>query len=124
MPKHNSMKEKRQTIVSILKRIERVEQELSEIRKDIAECLTPTTASADGAEETELEFTMDDFCEAFGRKHKSYAERLRYELAEHGVTTLSQFLAMTPGQLLDMDGIGPGTLKYISKAMKKLGIRW
>lgn len=118
------MKEKKQSITSILKRMEKVEYELSDIRKAIAECLTPTADSSDELEMEDVTFTLDDLCEAFGRKHKAYGVRLRNALEMRGVTTFSQFLAMTPGQLLDLDGIGPGTLEYTNKAMKKLGVRW
>lgn len=118
------MKEKKQNIATILKRIEKVEQELSDIRKAIAECLTPTADESNELTEMDVTFTLDDLCEAFGRKHKAYGVRLRNALANNGITTFSQFLAMTPGQLLDLDGIGPGTLEYTNKAMKKLGVRW
>ena len=118
------MKEKKQNITTILKRIEKVEQELGDIRKAIAECLTPTADSSDESDMEDMTFTIDDLCEAFGRKHKAYGVRLRNALANTGITTFSQFLAMTPGQLLDLDGIGPGTLEYTNKAMKKLGVRW
>lgn len=118
------MKEKKQNIATILKRIERVEQELSDIRKAIAECLTPTADESNKPTETDMTFTLEDLCEAFGRKHKAYGIRLRNALEMQGVTTFSQFLIMTPGQLLDLDGIGPGTLEYTNKAMKKLGVRW
>jgi hypothetical protein len=118
------MKEKKQNIATILKRIEKVEYELSDIRKAIAECMTPTADSSDEPTETDVSFTLDDLCEAFGKKHKAYGVRLCNALARQGVTTFSKFLAMTPGQLLDLDGIGPGTLEYTNKAMKKLGVRW
>lgn len=116
------MKEKKQNIIVILKRIEKIEYELSDIRNCLAELLTPP--ASDTEKQIEVQFTMDDLCEAFGRKHKSYAVRLRNALAQKGVTTLSQFLSMTPGQLLDLDGIGPGTLEQTNKVMKKLGIEW
>lgn len=118
------MKEKKQNIATILKRIEKVEQELSDIRKAIAECLTPTADESNEPTETDVTFTLDDLCEAFGKKHKAYGVRLRNALARQGVSTFGQFLAMTPGQLLDLEGIGPGTLEYTNKAMKKLGVRW
>lgn len=116
------MKEKKQSITAILKRIEKVEYELSDIRKCLVELLTPP--SSDTEKQIEVQFTMDDLCEAFGRKHKAYGVRLRNALEMRGVTTFSQFLAMTPGQLLDLDGIGPGTLEYTNKAMKRLGVHW
>ena len=112
------------SIVCILKRLERVETELSEIRKDITEYMKPSVNSSSHASNDFLEFTMDDLCEAFGRKHKSYAYRLRDSLMLHGVTTLSEFLSMSPGQLLNLDGIGATTLEYTNKALQKLGITW
>ena len=117
------MKEKRQSLAALLKRLEKLEGELCDIRKEIAWCLVP---AADDGESTDpdVAFTLDDLYEAFGRKHKSYAVRLRHALEQRGVTTLPQFLKMTPGQLLDLDGIGAGTLEYTNKAMKALGIAW
>ena len=117
------MKERKQSIAHLLKRIEKVEYELNDIRKCIAVCMTPQVADS-GDEETDIQFTLEDLWEAFGRKHKYYAVRLRHALEQRGVTTLQQFLAMTPGQLLDLDGIGPGTLEYTNNAMKHLGIDW
>ena len=118
------MKENRQSITALLKRIKKVEYELSDIRKCIAECMTPPAADGGEVEDQDLQFTLEDLWEAFGRKHKSYAVRLRNALERRGVTTLPQFLKMTPGQLLDLDGIGPGTLEMTNKAMKTLGIAW
>ena len=118
------MKERKQSITALLKRIEKVEYELSDIRKCISECMTPPAAEGGDAKEVEVEFTLEDLWEAFGNKHKSYAVRLRHALEQRGVNTLPQFLAMTPGQLLGLDGIGPGTLEYTNKAMKRLGILW
>lgn len=118
------MKEKKQSLTSLLKRLEKLESELRDIRNEIAECLTPPADDGGDAEDPDVQFTLEDLWEAFGRKHKSYAVRLRHALEQRGVTTLPQFLAMTPGQLLDLDGIGPGTLEYTNKAMKRLGIPW
>ena len=118
------MKEKKQSITVLLKRLEKVEYELKDIRKGISECMTPPTTDGGEADEPVVEFTLEDLWEAFGRKHKSYGVRLRHALEQQGVTTLPQFLKMTPGQLLDLDGIGPGTLEMTNKAMKHLGIRW
>ena len=118
------MKEKRNNFADILKQIEQIEKELREIRKDITQCLTPEIDISNRKEKMVLEFTMDDLYEAFGQKNKSYAVRLRNALEKKGITTLGQFLAMTPGQILNLEGIGFGTMKYTSKAMEKLGIQW
>lgn len=118
------MKKNKQSITTLLKRLEKLESELSEIRKDIAESLIPSSKGGGDAIETVVGFTLDDLYEAFGRNHKSYAVRLRHALEQRGITTLQQFLAMTPGQLLDLDGIGAGTLDYTNKALKQMGIAW
>ena len=111
------------SITDILHRMEEIEKELHELRADLILCATPTTAE-NGSNLDVLQFTLDDLCEAFGKKHQQYAVRLRNALARHGITTLADFLTLTTGQLLDMEGIGPGTLQYANKALKKLGIRW
>lgn len=118
------MKERKQSIAILLKRIEKVEYELSDIRKCIAEFMSPPVEGDGEMKELDVYFTLEDLWEAFGRKHKSYAMRLRKALEQRGVTTLPQFLAMSPGQLLNLDGIGPGTLEYTNKALKHLGITW
>ena len=110
-------------LTTILHRMEDIEKELRELRADLILCATPTTAENDNEQEL-LQFTLDDLCEAFGKKHQPYAVRLRNALAQQGITSLEDFLALTPGRLLDLEGIGPGTLQYANKALKKLGIRW
>ncbi len=115
--------EENMNLTTILHRMEEIEKEMHELRADLIRCATPTSAENDTGTKP-LQFTLDDLCEAFGKKHRPYAVRLRNVLAQHGITTLADFLTLTTGQLLDMDGIGAGTLQYVNKAMKKLGIRW
>ena len=103
--------------------MEEIEKEMSELRADLIRCATPASAENDTGTKP-LQFTLDDLYGAFGKKHRPYAVRLRNVLTQHGITTLADFLTLTTGQLLDMDGIGAGTLQYINKAMMKLGIRW
>lgn len=118
------MVKKRKSITSILNRIEKIEKELYEIRKDFTECFSPTDVKNKEISVRDIEFTMDDLYDAFGENHKSYAFRLRNALEKKEITTLSQFLSMTPGQLLDLDGVGSGTLQYVNKVLKKMGINW
>lgn len=115
--------EENKNLTTILHRMENIEKELCELRADLILCATPTTAE-NGSNPDVLQFTLDDLCEAFGKKHQPYAVRLRNALAQQGITSLEDFLALTPGRLLDLEGIGPGTLQYANKALKKLGIRW
>lgn len=115
--------EKNKNLTTILHRMEDIEKELRELRADLIKCATPTAAENDNEQEL-LQFTLDDLSEAFGKKHQQYAVRLRNALAQQGITTLADFLTLTTGQLLDMKGIGPGTLQYANKALKKLGICW
>jgi len=115
--------EENKNLTTILHRMEDIEKELRELRADLILCATPTAAENENEREL-LQFTLDDLCEAFGKKHQQYAVRLRNALARHGITTLVDFLALTTGQLLDMEGIGAGTLQYVNKAMKRLGIHW
>ena len=85
----------------------------------------PTAPQADnGTPVEETEYTLDDLYHAFGEEKKSCAARLRNTLERQGVSTLKEFLLLTPGQLLDMEGMGSGTLGLIHKALKKMGVRW
>ncbi len=85
----------------------------------------PTALQADnGTPVEETEYTLDDLYHAFGEEKKSCAARLRNTLERQGVSTLKEFLLLTPGELLDMEGMGSGTLGLIHKALKKMGVRW
>ena len=107
-----------------MKKLEDIENEIKQVRADLADNISPNIERNKDTQNQQLAYTMDDLWEAFGRKHRYYATRLRNALKQQGITTLAEFLAMTPGQLLDLDGIGPGTLQYANKALKKMGIQW
>ena len=108
----------------MLQKLENIENELREVREYLAQNMI-TFVSVDNRLKTlKLEYTLDDLYEAFGPSKQPYATRLRTSLEKCGVNTLGEFLALTPGQLLDLDGVGGGTLQYTHKALKKLGIQW
>ena len=48
--------------------MEEIEKELHELRADLIKCATPTAAENENEQEL-LQFTLDDLCEAFGKKH-------------------------------------------------------
>lgn len=119
-----TMMEKRINPASLLQKLENIENELREVRENIAQNVVMFDNSDSGTEGLRLEYSLDDLFDAFGPNKQSYATRLHTSLEKHGVSTLGEFLALTPGQLLDLDGVGNGTLKCTHKALKKLGIPW
>lgn len=82
------------------------------------------TQIADGVPASETDYTLDDLYAAFGDGRKSAAARLRIALERKGISTLSEFVSLSPGQLLDMDGVGSGTIGLVYKALIRLGVRW
>lgn len=115
------MKDKQQSIAGLINRLNDIETELKQVRTELSQIATP---DVDKTSIQQLEYTLEDLYQAFGRKHKAYATRLVNVLEQQGITTLQQFLALTPGQLLDLEGIGAGTLQYTNSALKRLGIAW
>lgn len=118
------MKEKKISPTSMLQKLENMENELREVREYLAQNMIAFVNVDDRTKDLKLEYTMEDLYEAFCPSKQSYATRLRTSLEKRGVNTLGEFLALTPGQLLDLDGVGNGTLQYTHKALKKLGIQW
>lgn len=118
------MKDIRISPTSMLQKLENIEIELREVREYLAQNMIAFVNVDDRTKDLKLEYTMEDLYEAFGPSKQSYATRLRTSLEKRGVNTLGEFLALTPGQLLDLDGVGNGTLQYTHKALKKLGIQW
>ena len=116
------MEENTLSLTDLLKRLENIENELREVRRDIAQSIVPSKAI--DKTKISLEYTLDDLYEAFGHSKQSYAKRLRNALEQQSIKDLGQFLSLTPGQLLDLDGVGIGTLMQAHKALKKMGIRW
>lgn len=118
------MKKKRTSPTSMLQKLENIENELREVREYLAQNMITFVNADNRTKDLKLEYTLEDLYEAFGPSKQSYATRLRTSLEKRGVNTLGEFLALTPGQLLDLDGVGTGTLQYTHKALKKLGIQW
>lgn len=118
------MKEKRISPTSILQKLENMENELREVREYLAQNMITSVNADNRTKDLKLEYMLEDLYEAFGPSKQSYATRLRSSLENRGINTLGEFLAMTPGQLLDLDGVGSETLQYTHKALKKLGIQW
>ncbi|MBQ8050971.1 MAG: hypothetical protein IJ197_05285 [Bacteroidaceae bacterium] len=78
----------------------------------------------DSERDYDATYTLDDLYNAFGRTTKHYATRLKHSLQQKGISTLPQFLSMTPGELLELDNVSVGTLQKTKKALDRLGIRW
>ncbi|RRD02675.1 DNA-directed RNA polymerase subunit alpha [Prevotella sp. OH937_COT-195] len=94
------------------------------ITEPTMELRQPAEEADNGVPVSETEYTLDDLYRAFGEEKKASAARLRYALERKGVTTLQEFASLSTGQLLDMEGVGSGTLGLIHKAFKKMGVRW
>lgn len=68
-------------------------------------------------------YTLEDLYKEFGKK-KSLAYRLKSALKKRNITTLEEFPSLTPGELLDLEGVGYDTLLRTKKALSKLEIVW
>lgn len=98
-----------------------VKQETEDVRTVLSQSVTEDD---DAVPVSETTYTLDDLYQAFGEDRKASAARLRYALERNGITTLQELAALSVGRLLDMEGVGSGTLGLIHKAFKKLGVRW
>lgn len=118
------MKDNKMSVLSILNKLESIEEELREVREEFERYAIPSISRDNAPTDLQLEYTLMDLYEAFGAKKHQYATRLCHSLEKKGIKTLAEFLALTPGQLLDLDAVGYETLQQTNKALKKLGIRW
>ncbi len=107
----------------IMQKLESMEKELRELRLAIGQTMMPEVDCSDKKYNANLQYTLEDLYDAFGRK-KHYAIRLRNALERRGISTMEEFLLLSPGELLNLDGIGPGTLERIKKALDRLGVQW
>jgi len=111
----------------IIDRLESVEREMKEIR----EYLSLSEAGMDmpldfplaATPDFELGYTLEDLYKEFGKK-KSLAYRLKSALKKRNITTLEEFLLLTPGELLELENVGYETLLRTKKALSKLGVDW
>ena len=80
--------------------------------------------SEDSSRNYDIGYTLDDLYNSFGNSKKHYATRLRHSLKQKGINTLQEFLALTPGQLLELDNVSVGTLEQTKKVLDRLGVSW
>lgn len=111
----------------IIDRLESVEREVKEIREFLSQSEagagTPVDFPLAVEPDFELGYTLEDLYRAFGNK-TSLAHRLKTALKKRNIKTLEEFLSLTPGELLDLDGVGYDTLLRTKKALGKLEIIW
>lgn len=107
----------------IMQKLECLEKDLRELRLAIGQTMMPEVDNSDKQYNDNLQYTLEDLYDAFGRK-KHYAIRLKNALDSRGILTMKEFLTLSPGELLSLDGIGPGTLERIKKALDRLGVQW
>lgn len=111
----------------IIDKLDNVEREMKEIREFLSQTEsgmgTPVDFPWAIEPDFKMEYTLEDLYRAFGNK-KSLAHRLKTALQKRNINTLEGFLSLTPGELLDLEGVGYDTLLRTKKALSKLGIFW
>lgn len=109
----------------IIDRLDCVEREVKEIREYLSqgEAGAPLDFPLATAPDYELGYTLEDLYREFGGK-KSLVHRLKTALKKRNIKTLEDFLSLTPGELLDLEGVGYETMLRTKKALSKLGIDW
>lgn len=117
------MEDKKTNMLAILQNIEGIENELRKIREQLVQNMNHVSYQAERQSFYDIAYTLDDLYMAFGKK-KSYATRLSHALQMRGISSLPEFLSMTPGELMELDNVSVGTLKQTKKALDRLGIRW
>lgn len=109
----------------IIDRLDCVEREVKEIREYLSqgEAGAPLDFPLATAPDYELGYTLEDLYREFGGK-KSLVHRLKTALKKRNIKTLEDFLSLTPGELLDLEGVGYDTLLRTKKALSKLEFVW
>lgn len=118
------MKEKQRSMSAILKRLEKLENELKDIRHQLVLNMNDADHSKASSRNYDIGYELDDLYNSFGNKKKHYATRLRHSLQQKGINTLQEFLELTPGQLLELDNVSVGTLEQTKKVLDRLGVSW
>ncbi len=109
-------------------------EKLQNIEKDVKEIKEYLSQSESGADKPvdfpfvaeldfKLDYTLDDLYREFGNK-VSLGRRLKTALQKRNISTLEEFLSLTPGELLDLENVGYDTLLRTKKALGRLGIAW
>lgn len=109
----------------IIEKLEGIEKELREIKdyisqNDFGKASSPFNIVPDFC----IGYTLDDLYEAFGKRKHPYAVRLKNVLKKYKINSLEEFLNLSPGELLDLENVGYGTLLQTKKALEKLKINW
>lgn len=111
----------------LIDKLESVEREVKEIREHLSqndgERVTPVGFPLPLDPDFKIGYTLEDLYKEFGKK-KSLAYRLKSALTKRNITTLEDFLSLTPGELLELENVGYETLLRTKKALRKLGIDW
>ena len=111
----------------IIDKLDNVEREVKEIREYLSQSESGMCTLVDfplaTAPDFELGYTLEDLYREFGKK-KSLAYRLKSALKKRNIKTLEEFLSLTPGELLDLEGVGYDTLLRTKKALSRLEIDW
>lgn len=111
----------------LIDKLESVEREMKEIREYLSqndgEQVAPVGFPLPLESDFMVGYTLEDLYREFGKK-KSLAYRLKSALKKRNIKTLEDFLSLTPGELLDLEGVGYDTLLRTKKALRKMGIDW
>ena len=68
------------------------------------------------------DITLIDIYEAFGKKKKHYATRLKHAFLEHHIETIEDLKALSLNNIINMNGIGAETLRLLVSKLNGLGI--
>lgn len=111
----------------LIDKLQNIESEVREIREYLSqndgEQVAPVGFPLPLESDFMVGYTLEDLYKEFGKK-KSLAYRLKSALKKRNITTLEEFLSLTPGELLDLEGVGYDTLLRTKKALSKLGVDW
>ena len=111
----------------IIDKLDNVESEVKEIREYLSqnggEQVAPVGFPLPLEPDFKVGYTLENLYKEFGKK-KSLAYRLKSALKKRNIKTLEEFLSLSPGELLDLEGVGYETMLRTKKALSKLGIDW
>ena len=112
----------------VIEKLESIEKELAVVREYIGQfddsTAQPGKYRLPLPSDQSLGYTLDDLYNSFGKKKKSLSYRLNAALRQKGITSLEDFLNLSPGEILDLSNVGYETLLQTKKALFRLGIDW